>query len=42
MSKEEADRLLQAVRDRERQRRAEQERAAQQAIGPRRPPARDW
>ena len=41
MTKQEADRLLQAVRDRERERRAEQERAAAVPRN-RRPPAKDW
>jgi hypothetical protein len=42
MTKDDADRLLQAVRDRERQRRAEQERRAQADPRNRRPPAKDW
>jgi Ca-activated chloride channel family protein len=43
MTKEDADRLLQAVRDRERERRAAQEKRAQQAEARnRRPPAKDW
>ena len=41
MTKQEADRLLQAVRDRERERRADQERAAAVPRN-RRPPAKDW
>jgi cobalamin biosynthesis protein CobT len=41
MTKQEADRLLQAVRDRERERRADQERAAAVPKN-RRPPAKDW
>ncbi|MFM8642445.1 MAG: tetratricopeptide repeat protein [Phycisphaerales bacterium] len=41
MTKQEADRLLQAIRDRERERRAEQERAAAVPRN-RRPPAKDW
>ncbi|MBU3684239.1 MAG: tetratricopeptide repeat protein [Phycisphaerales bacterium] len=41
MTKQEADRLLQAVRDRERERRADQERATA-APKNRRPPAKDW
>ncbi|MFM9169844.1 MAG: tetratricopeptide repeat protein [Phycisphaerales bacterium] len=40
-TKQEADRLLQAIRDRERERRAEQERAAAVPRN-RRPPAKDW
>ena len=43
MTKDDADRLLQAVRDRERERRAAQEKRAQQAEARnRRPPAKDW
>jgi hypothetical protein len=42
MTKEEADRLLQAVRDRERRRRAEQERRAQEQASRGRAPAKDW
>lgn len=42
MTKEQADRLLQAVRDRERERRAAQERKAQAEAGRGRPPIKDW
>jgi hypothetical protein len=41
MTKEEANRLLQSVRDRERQRRAMQEKRAEQKLPPRKP-AKDW
>jgi hypothetical protein len=42
MTKEQADRLLQAVRDRERERRAAQERKAQAEARRGRPPIKDW
>lgn len=42
MTKEQADRLLQAVRDRERERRAAQERKAQAEAGRGRSPIKDW
>ena len=42
MTKEEADRLLQGVRDRERRRRAEQDRRAQEQATRGRAPVKDW